>query len=101
MNVFLLASPLQALNAIEARHEFGLPDSSCHLVLFRSESSRNNEQTQSIVRQASWTSSDTVGYSGKGFRCWKERFDEVSVVADDMERAQCMFLVFCHRNALH
>ena len=88
-NVFLVATPLQA---IEARHEFGLEGDSCKLVVFCSESSRNDEQTQSIVRQASWTASDTVGYSGKGFRSWKERFNEVSAIAADMERAQHLFI---------
>ena len=92
MNVFLLASPLQALNAIEARHEFGLPDSSCHLVSFRSESSRNDRQTEDIVQQAAWAGRGTVGYGGNGFRCWQERFNEVNVIAAGMERADRLFM---------
>ena len=92
MNVFLLASPLQALNAIEARHEFGLPDDSCRLVLFRSESSRNDTQTEDIVQQAAWAGRVTVGYSGNGFRCWHERFNEVNVITTGMERADRLFM---------
>ena len=91
-NVFLVATPLQALNAIEARHEFGLPGDSCRLVLFRSEFSRGDRQTESIVGQTAWAGGATVSHGGKGFRCWKQRFDELNVIAGGMERAECLFI---------
>ena len=90
--IFLIATPLQALNAIEARHHFKLAAEQCQLVWFHSGSEANDRQTEDMLGQADWVRTDTIHYSGRNFRCWKQRFDEVNAVARSMERTEYLFM---------
>ena len=90
--VFLIATPLQALNAIEARHHFKLAGDQCQLVWFHSASETNDRQTEDMLGQAEWARTDTIGYRGRNFRCWQQRFDQVNAAAGSMESTGHLFI---------
>ena len=90
--VFLIATPLQALNAIEARRHFKLGGEECQLVWFHSASEANDRQTEDILGQADWARTDTIHHSGRNFRCWKQRFDEVNAAARSTDRGEYLFV---------
>ena len=90
--VFLIATPLQALNAIEARRHFKLAGEQCQLVRFHSASEANDRQTGDMLEQADWARIHTISHGGKGLRSWKRRFDEVNSAARSMERPGRLFL---------
>jgi len=89
---FLIATPLQALNAIEARHHFKLAADQCPLVWFHSASEANDRQTQDMLGRADWARIHTISHSGGSFRSWKRRFDEVNVAARSMEHTDYLFV---------
>ncbi len=90
--VFLIATPLQALNAIEARRHFKLAGEQCQLVRFHSASEANDRQTEDMLEQADWARIHTISHGGKGFRSWKQRFDEVNAVVRSADRGEYLFL---------
>ena len=90
--VFLIATPLQALNAIEARRHFKLAGEQCQLVWFHSASEANNRQTGDMLGQADWARTHMISRTGGTFRSWKRRFDQVNATARSMERAEYVFL---------
>ena len=90
--VFLIATPLQALNAIEARHHFKLAGDQCQMVWFHSASEANDRQTQDMLGQANWARIHTISHSGGTFRSWKRRFDEVNAAARSIGRTEYLFV---------
>ena len=90
--VFLIATPLQALNAIEARQHFKLAADQCLLVWFHSASEANDRQTGDMLGQADWARIHTISHSGGSFRAWKRRFDEVNAAARSVERTEHLFV---------
>ena len=90
--VFLIATPLQALNAIEARRHFKLAAEQCQLVWFHSASEANDRQTGDMLERADWARIRTISHDGGSFRSWKRRFDEVNAVARSMERTGRLFM---------
>ena len=90
--VFLIATPLQALNAIEARSHFKLAGEECQLVWFHSASEANDRQTEDMLGRADWARIHTISHRGENFCSWKRRFDEVNAVARSMERAGRLFM---------
>ena len=89
---FLIATPLQALNAIEARQHFKLLPDQCPLVWFHSASEANDRQTEDILGQADWARIHTISHSGGSFRSWKRRFDDVNAAARSMGRPEYLFV---------
>ena len=90
--VFVIATPLQALNAIEARHHFKLAAEECQLVWFHSASEVNDRQTEDILGRADWPRIHTISHSGASFRSWKQRFDEVNAIARSVDSSGYLFL---------
>ncbi len=90
--VFLIATPLQALNAIEARHHFKLAGGECQLVWLHSASPANNRQTGDMLKQTDWARIHTINQTGGTFRSWKRRFDEVNAVARSTARTEYLFV---------
>jgi hypothetical protein len=56
-NLFVLTSPLQVLNALEAREHFGLKGQECTALILESNSARNNLQLQRQLREEEWRTS--------------------------------------------
>ena len=54
MNVFIVDSPLQYLNAEEAKHYFYLDTSKTSLIVFEGVSKKNLNQIKSIVNPEYW-----------------------------------------------
>ena len=54
--VFLVFSPFQMLNAVEARHSLQKATDECHLVYFRGVSERNAEQIRAMIDVNDWHS---------------------------------------------
>lgn len=92
MNVFLIQAPLQVLNALEARRRFGLSAEACTAVWFRSASARNDRQTWELLRRGGWSHIHTVGYGGKSFRSWRQRFNQVNCAARRIGAAEHVFV---------
>jgi hypothetical protein len=53
---FLVFSPFQMLNAIEARHSLHQPDDRCHLVFCRGVSEKNAEHIKNLIQPEDWAS---------------------------------------------
>lgn len=54
--IYLVLSPFQMLNAIEARHSLQSPDDECHLIYCRAISDRNAEQIRAMIEEKDWSS---------------------------------------------
>src|SRR4051812_46225706 len=66
IDLYIIASPLQALNAIEARAVFPSPDAI--VVLVESVSKSSNAQIRSILESESWNETRTVPVHAGRFR---------------------------------
>jgi hypothetical protein len=71
MNVFLVTSPLQLLNALEAQRHFRLPVEVCDLLLLVRGSPGNRQQLTRLVDASDWNRMHVVSRSrGNGFLDW-------------------------------
>src|SRR5204863_7442517 len=80
-DLYIMASPLQALNAIEARAAF--PAASAIAVLVESVCSASNAQLRSIVESESWKEIRTIAIQPGRFR---KRYGNVAAVLASLGR---------------
>lgn len=92
MNLFVLASPLQVLNALEAREAFGLDGTRCAGLIIQSHSEKNNLQTNLMLRDAEWQALFYVPHYGGGVFNARRRFDEVTNIANGLGTPERVFL---------
>jgi len=52
--LFLCDSPLQALNAIEAKNHFNIADADASIMIFKGVSEKNYQQQLSVIREINW-----------------------------------------------
>ncbi|MBN8708496.1 MAG: hypothetical protein J0I10_03905 [Verrucomicrobia bacterium] len=55
-SLYMVFSPFQMLNAIEARHSLQSKNDECHLVYCRAISDRNAEQIRAMIEETDWAS---------------------------------------------
>lgn len=72
MNVFLIESPLQLLNALEAKYYYKLPKEKCDLLVLNGESPNTIKQIMGMVEQQDWNIVKKIGF-GKGKLSWITR----------------------------
>ncbi|SHM60944.1 hypothetical protein [Gracilibacillus kekensis] len=72
MNVFIVESPLQLLNAMEAKQYFQLPTETCTLLLNNGENPNSMKQMLNLTDNSEWYNVEKVGF-GSGKISWLTR----------------------------
>lgn len=91
MNVFLIESPLQLLNAIEAKTYYQLKNEDSLLLLQNGEIPESLEQMKSMINADIWPNVRIVG-TGKGKISWFTRMIALKKIAKKVGQINLLFL---------
>jgi len=91
-NVFLIQTPLQALNAIEAAYAFGFEPSDAVVICAESPLEINNRQTARMLADEKWGAVHVIPHHGVTLSDWLGRMRSLNSVARDLPDCEHVFL---------
>lgn len=90
LNIFLIQSPLQLLNAMEAKHHFCLPSEDCILIIVGNQDSYSTRLINSATEPSDWSS--IIRVSDKGIGSFYSRKIQLNKIATELTGARRVFI---------
>jgi hypothetical protein len=91
MNIFMIESPLQLINAIEAKHHFKIKKEQAVLLILQAENENTMKQIANMVSKDDWADVQVIG-SGTGKVTWVTRLLSLRKVIKKYNQADYIFI---------
>lgn len=91
MNIFMIESPLQLINAIEAKHHFSIKKEHAVLLILQAENENTMKQIANMVSKDEWADVQIIG-SGTGKVTWITRLLSLRSVVKKYSRVDYIFI---------
>lgn len=91
MNIFMIESPLQLINAIEAKHHFSIKKEKAVLLILQAENENTMKQIANMVSKEEWADVQIIG-SGTGKVTWVTRLFSLRNVVKRYHQVDYIFI---------